>query len=574
MASQIPREFIDQLLQKTDIIDIVASCVSLKKFGANYKACCPFHDEKTPSFVVSSTKQIYHCFGCGVGGNVISFVMEHDRATFLDAVKTLAQRAHLALPTEVGRAMPKQSSERLYDLMQEASCFYENQLKISDTERVKAYLIQRGLSGTVAKQFGLGYAPAAWEDLLQYLKKKQFSVEEMFNAGLLSKKESGKYFDKFRDRIMFPIHDRQGRVIAFGGRVLDNTEPKYLNSPETPIFHKSNELYGLYHSLKTQRHHDYFIVTEGYMDVLALVQHGVTQVVGTLGTATTEQHLQLLFRYTDKIIFCFDGDKAGRKAAWRALTVCLPKLSANKSLHFVLLPEGEDPDSFIHQHGQEGFRSLVQQAMSMPDFFIQFLVAGLNLNLADHRAKFLHHANQLLKTLSDVELQRVLAQEIAERSRVPVIEILKILKTPKKQAEVMSRLSQTVVPSHLRKIIAILLQYPHHAASVSDLVMGLSSYDFLKELVNIIVRQKILTSSAIVEYFRETSYAKAVVELAAQPLLLSEEHLVQELHAILKKITSDEKNQTMELLMKKAQKSSLTFDEKQQLHEWLKLKNR
>lgn len=574
MASHIPREFIDQVLAQTNIVDVIDAAVSLKKFGANYKACCPFHDEKSPSFVVSPAKQIYHCFGCGVGGNAISFLMEHDHLNFIDAISELAKRAHLAVPQSVASIVPSKPNDHLYALMDSASQFYQAQLKNTEATRAKAYLVQRGLTGAIAKQLGLGYAPNAWDALIQHLRGQKFSVDDMLTAGLVTQKEvngSYKTFDKFRDRIMFPIQDRQGKIIAFGGRVIDKGEPKYLNSPETPIFHKSNEIYGLYQWLKAPKTVDYVIVVEGYMDVLALIQQGVTQVVGTLGTATTEQHIHLLFRYTDNIVFCFDGDAAGKKAAWRALTVALSKLKSNKSLRFVFLPENEDPDTFIRKHGKAYFEKTIQQAATLSEFFIQHLSENLNLSLADHRAKFLHHANQFLQAMTDIEWQRILAQEIAHCVRLSASEILSMIKKPAIQEQVVSRLSRVTLSSHLRKAIAIVLQYPQHALSLSISLEAMpAQYDFLKQLILMVREQPSLTTSSLLEHFRDTAHWQGLVALSAQPLLIAEEGLAQELRDVVDKMLAEETSKAMEQLITKAQKVPLTEVEKEHLNQWLK----
>ena len=577
MSLHIPREFIDQVLNQTNIVDIVDSVVSLKKLGANYKACCPFHDEKSPSFVVSPAKQIYHSFGCGVGGNVISFLMEHDHISFIEAITELAKRAHLTIPQSVMSITPVKPRDDLYELMQHASQFYEAQLKNADASRAKAYLVNRGLSGAIAKQFQLGFSPNTWDALIQHLRNQKFSLEDMVTAGLVTQKESNKTFDKFRDRIMFPIHDRQGRIIAFGGRIIDQGEPKYLNSPETPIFHKSNELYGIYQWLKTHKNSESVIVVEGYMDVLALVQQGVTNVVGTLGTATTEQHLQLLFRYTDKIIFCFDGDNAGKKAAWRALTIALPKLKSNKILRFVFLPENEDPDTFIRKQGKENFEKTLQQATTLSEFFIQHLSENLNLGVADHRAQLLHQANQLLQTMTDVELQRILCQELSHQVRVPASEIFAMIKPSSlvrasaPSPIVLSKISLSSMPSNLRKAIAIVLQYPNHALSITATISEVSqSHSLLKQLLLLIQNNPNITTSGILEYWRDSADLKELITLSAQPLLIAEKGLEQELHDVINKMIVEEASKEMDALIAKAQKVSLTEDEKQKLNQWLK----
>lgn len=575
MSAHIPREFIDQVLSQTNIVDVVDSVVSLKKFGANYKACCPFHDEKSPSFVVSPAKQIYHCFGCGVGGNVISFLMEHDHINFIEAINELAKRAHLTVPQSVTSMTPVKPRDDLYELMQQASQFYEAQLKNTEAARAKSYLINRGLNGTLAKQFGLGFAPNTWDALIQHLRSQKFSFEDMLTAGLVTQKESSgsnRVFDKFRDRIMFPIHDRQGRIIAFGGRVIDQGEPKYLNSPETPIFHKSNELYGIYQWLKTHKNSESVIVVEGYMDVLALVQQGVMNVVGTLGTATTEQHLQLLFRYTDKIIFCFDGDNAGKKAAWRALTVALPKLKSNKILRFVFLPENEDPDTFIRNQGKENFDKTLQQATTLSEFFIHHLSQNLNLNVADHRAQLLHQANQLLQTMTDVELQRILCQELSHHVRVPASEIFAMIrKSSAPSPTVLARISLSSMPSNLRKAIAIVLQYPNHALSITTPIVEISqSHTLLKQLLILIQNNPAITTSGILEYWRDSADLKELIALSAQPLLIAEQGLEQELQDLINKMMLEEASKEIDALIAKAQKVPLTDDEKHRLNQWLK----
>ena len=572
MTTHIPREFIDQVLNQTNIVDVVDSVVSLKKFGANYKSCCPFHDEKSPSFVVSPAKQIYHCFGCGVGGNVISFLMEHDHISFIEAITELAKRAHLTIPQSVMSVTPVKPRDDLYELMQYASQFYEAQLKSTEAARAKSYLINRGLSGAIAKQFQLGFAPNTWDALIQHLRSQKFSLEDMVTAGLVTKNDQNKTFDKFRDRIMFPIHDRQGKIIAFGGRVIDQGEPKYLNSPETPIFHKSNELYGIYQWLKTHKNSESVIVVEGYMDVLALVQQGVTNVVGTLGTATTEQHLQLLFRYTDKIIFCFDGDNAGKKAAWRALTVALPKLKSNKILRFVFLPENEDPDTFIRAQGKENFDKTLQQATTLSEFFIQHLSENLNLSVADHRAQLLHNANQLLQTMTDVELQRILCQELSHQVRVPASEIFAMIKKSSSLSPmILSKISLSSMPSNLRKAIAIVLQYPNHALSITTPIAEISpSHGLLNQLLALIQDNPNITTSGILEYWRDSSDVKELITLSAQPLLIAEKGLEQELQDVINKMMVEEASKEIDALIAKAQKVPLTEEEKHKLNQWLK----
>ncbi|MEK6771534.1 MAG: DNA primase, partial [Pseudomonadota bacterium] len=350
MAGRIPREFIDELLNRVDIVEVIDARVPLKKAGKDYKACCPFHDEKTPSFTVSQTKQFYHCFGCGKNGSAIGFLMDYENLSFPEAVTDLAQRVGLTVPTEAsGTAAPDSGSHALLDLLNEAGRFYRNQLR-SHPSAGKAidYLKGRGLSGEITQSFGIGYAPEGWDNLTKVLGKDDPTRDQLVAAGLAAKKEGGGYYDRFRNRVIFPIHDHRGRIVGFGGRVMDpKDEPKYLNSPETALFHKGRELYGLFRARDAIKKSGRVLVVEGYMDVVALAQHGIDYAVATLGTAATRDHLDRLYRHAPEVVFCFDGDRAGREAAWRALETTLPLLHEGRQASFLFLPEGEDPDTLV-----------------------------------------------------------------------------------------------------------------------------------------------------------------------------------------------------------------------------------
>ena len=379
MAGLIPQSFIDDLINRLDIVDVVSSRVQLKKTGKNYSACCPFHKEKTPSFTVSPDKQFYYCFGCGAGGNALGFVMDHDNLDFPQAVEELARAAGMEVPREQGRRdnKPRQPTDSpLYPLLDAASEFYRQALRSHPTRKAAVdYLKGRGLSGEIARDFCLGFAPPGWDNLLKHLGADALQQKVMIDAGLLIENaESGKRYDRFRDRVMFPIRDSRGRIIAFGGRVLGDDKPKYLNSPETPVFHKGQELYGLYEARKHNRNLDEIIVVEGYMDVIALAQQGLRNAVATLGTATSEEHLKRLFRVVPSVLFCFDGDQAGRKAAWRALESALPNLQDGRRARFLFLPEGEDPDSLVRAEGTDAFMARINQhAQPLADYFFEQL---------------------------------------------------------------------------------------------------------------------------------------------------------------------------------------------------------
>lgn len=378
MAGLIPQSFIDDLLNRTDIVEVVSSRIQLKKTGKNYSACCPFHKEKTPSFTVSPDKQFYYCFGCGAGGNALGFVMDHDQLEFPQAVEELAKRAGMDVPREErgGRGhTPRQPTDSpLYPLLSAAAEFYKQALKSHPARKAAVnYLKGRGLTGEIARDFGLGFAPPGWDNLLKHLGGDNLQLKAMLDAGLLvENSDTGKRYDRFRDRVMFPIRDSRGRIIAFGGRVLGDDKPKYLNSPETPVFHKGQELYGLYEARQKNRDLDEIMVVEGYMDVIALAQQGIRNAVATLGTATSEEHIKRLFRLVPSILFCFDGDQAGRKAAWRALESVLPNLQDGKRVRFLFLPEGEDPDSLVRAEGEDAFRArITQQAQPLAEYFFQ-----------------------------------------------------------------------------------------------------------------------------------------------------------------------------------------------------------
>lgn len=409
----IPQSFVQELLSRVDIVDLIERYLPLKKSGANYFACCPFHGEKSASFSVSPTKQFYHCFGCGVHGSAISFLMEYAGLGFVDAVKELAAQNGLQVPDD-GRAAARaeEQSSTLYEHMATAARFYREQLKTS--RPAVDYLRRRGLSGEIAARFGLGYAPEGWQALQQVFPR--YEDKALAEAGLVIDNDQGRRYDRFRGRVMFPIHDRRGRIIAFGGRVVDGSEPKYLNSPETPLFEKGRELYGLYLAQKAIREQGFAIVVEGYMDVVALAQFGLANVVATLGTATTPQHVHLLLRQTDRVVFCFDGDAAGRRAAWRALENALESLRDDATLAFLFLPAEHDPDSFVRAEGVEALRRAAASATPLARFLIEELHARHDLGSAEGRAAFVHAAGPLVSRVSAPVLKLQLTKTVAEDS--------------------------------------------------------------------------------------------------------------------------------------------------------------
>jgi DNA primase len=420
MAGLIPQSFIDDLLNRTDIVDVVASRIQLKKAGKNYTACCPFHKEKTPSFSVSPDKQFYYCFGCGAGGNALGFVMDHDQLDFPQAIEDLAKRAGMEVPREEGgrNNKPRQPTDSpLYPLLTAAAEFYKQALK-SHPQRKAAvdYLKGRGLSGEIARDFGMGFAPPGWDNLLKHLASDSLQQKAMIDAGLLVENaETGKRYDRFRDRIMFPIRDSRGRVIAFGGRVLGDEKPKYLNSPETPVFHKGQELYGLFEARKHNRDLDEIMVVEGYMDVIALAQQGLRNAVATLGTATSEEHLKRLFRVVPSVLFCFDGDAAGRNAAWRALEATLSSLQDGRRARFLFLPDGEDPDTLVRSEGTDAFRARINQhAQPLADYFFQQLCEEADPRSLEGKAHLMTLAAPLIDKIPGNNLRTLMRQRLSE----------------------------------------------------------------------------------------------------------------------------------------------------------------
>ena len=464
MAGKIPQHFIDDLLARADIVPVVDSRVKLRKTGKNYSACCPFHDEKTPSFTVSPDKQFYYCFGCGASGNAIGFLMEYDRLPFPEAVEKLAASLGIDVPREQlapGQVKRQQESQSLYQLTEKAADYYRAQLKEHRAAGAAiTYLRNRGLSGAIARDFGIGLAPPGWDNLLNQLGTSAEKAELLERAGLAirrqdsdgnpGKNEPGKrhHYDRFRNRIMFPIRDQRGRTIGFGGRVLGDEKPKYLNSPETPIFHKGRELYGLWEARQANRELQRLIVVEGYMDVVALAQFDIRCAVATLGTACGEEHIQLAFRHTQELVFCFDGDQAGRTAARRALEAALPHMQDGRSLRFLLLPEGEDPDTLVRQIGGERFNQLIdEQGRPLEDFLFDLLGEGINLQTMDGRARLSKAAAPLLDLLPAGVYRQLMFQQLARRTGLEQDMLEEIIAAEKARAAKLAQQPQTTPPA-------------------------------------------------------------------------------------------------------------------------------
>ncbi|MFT7653293.1 MAG: DNA primase [Limisphaerales bacterium] len=459
MAGRIPQNFINDLLDRVDIVDVVERRMTLKKAGKNYSGLCPFHDEKTPSFSVSPDKQFFHCFGCQESGTALTFIMQFDRLEFVEAVESLAQQMGLEVPREESRFQGPKTDPNLFEVLGQAERFYRNALR--DAPLAIEYLKNRGLTGEVARDFGIGFAPDGWQNLQDGI--AGVSEKLLVEAGLSTESDKGRIYDRFRNRIVFPIKDTRGRVIGFGGRVMGKDEgPKYLNSPETPVFHKSKELYGLYEARKALRSIDRLIVVEGYMDVVALAQFGVPNAVATLGTASGTPHFEKLYRYADEVVCCFDGDPAGRAAAWKALENALGVLNEHRQLKFMFLPDGEDPDSLIRTSGKKGFDEFVNNALPALEFLVQRLSQGLDLETMDGKGRFVGLISPYVEKLPTGVLQTLLKQRIEQLTG------LRGARQPRQtEPKPQFKASSRALPKVSERLLTILVKRPEYWSELS-----------------------------------------------------------------------------------------------------------
>jgi DNA primase len=522
----IPQSFIQDLLGRVDIVEVIDRHVKLKRAGANYSACCPFHSEKSPSFTVSPTKQFYHCFGCGAHGTAVGFLMEYSGMGFVEAVKDLAQSIGMKVPEEARSEASQRRAEQgesLHEVLLRAAQHYRNQLK--DAPQAIAYLKKRGLSGDIAKRFGIGYVPEEWQNLAAAF--SDYDGPVLATAGLVKQKEDGKRYDVFRNRIMFPIVDVRGNVIGFGGRVLGDGEPKYLNSPETPVFEKGRELYGLYQARRAIRDAGRVVVVEGYMDVVALAQAGVEYAVATLGTATTPLHVQKLLRQTDEIVFCFDGDKAGRGAAWRALENSLAHLQDGKQLKFLFLPEGEDPDTYVRKHGKDAFEKALGGAVPLSRFLLDEVSARVDLATAEGRAKCLHEAKPLLKQVQAGGLRLQLVRELAERCRVSPEEVSQLFElgpAPARPRSQEAQVPRKPVTPLAEQLLRVLVSNPGCVAKLTAEqreLLDAPEFAPVAELLDALRDSGAVTSAMLVEATRDSRFAALYQDIAGQTLTVT-----------------------------------------------------
>ncbi len=565
-GGRIPREFIDELLVRVDIVDLIDSHVPLKKTGGNYVARCPFHTEKTPSFSVNRNKQFFHCFGCGVSGNSISFLMNFNHLDFVEAVEDLAAFAGLDVPRESFAYQAGQSKADLNGLcsiMEQVAAFYVEQLRTNEQgKKAVAYLTKRGVTSKVAGDFMLGYAPDEWQGLAS-----RFKQDLLTDAGMLISKEGGRVYDRFRGRIMFPIRDKRGRVVGFGGRVLDGTLPKYLNSPETPLFHKGREVYGLYELLKKNPKPQRILLVEGYMDVIALAQFGVDYAVAALGTATSQAHLDLLFRFSSELVFCFDGDRAGRDAAWRAIAAVFPSLKGGRKICIMLLPQGHDPDSLVREEGVGKFIERVEMARALSDYFFEHFSQDLKLSEMEGRSKLRDEAEAYLKQLPIGAFREMMFEKLSGLAKQHILDNEAILEYKKQEKKHRQKNGRPSLPSF---VAALLLQNPKLIGIVEQKEIDWNQLEFegvekFKNILQVIADKKPANYGLLLEAFRDHADEAIVKKLASLDLLIPEGGVEAEFCDALNRLLMQARSASLEKLLVKEKAQGLSVQEKEAL---------
>ena len=576
MVGRIPQSFIDEVLNRTDIVEVIDTRVPLKKAGREFKACCPFHDEKTPSFTVSQVKQFYHCFGCGANGTAISFLMDYEHMEFVEAIEELARRAGLEVPKETtGKQTQAPSTLPHYALLERVADYYQEQLR-SHPQASQAidYLKQRGLTGDVAARFNIGYAPPGWENLAAALNADNTVRKQLLELGLTVERDKGDgAYDRFRDRIQFPILDRRGRTIGFGGRVLDDSTPKYLNSSESPVFHKGQELYGLFEARRAVRKLERILVVEGYMDVVALAQFDINYAVATLGTATTHEHLERLFRTVPEVVFCFDGDRAGREAAWRALENTLPVLRDGREARFLFLPDGEDPDSLVRKIGKQALEQQIASATHLSEFFFERLSSRLDINSIDGRARLVTDAKPLLGKLPDSTFQQLMVEQLAALAQTTAEQIAGRLEIPLPETATTAApqtrpVRQSAGKSPVRQALELLLYQPSLAAEIQqpDFLQqcDVAGVPLLVEVLDLLQQHPGLSTGAVLEHWREREESRFLSKLAHWNPPLDDLELVADLRGHLNEIQRQYIENRIDFLGAEQSQRQLSSAEKQE----------
>lgn len=580
--ARLPQAFIDQVLDRTDIVDVVDRRVKLKKTGKNYSACCPFHQEKTPSFSVNPEKQFYYCFGCGAGGNALGFVMDYERIEFREAIELLAQAAGIEMPAEEAENAPQIDHQKpLYEAMERATKLYEGFLRQhKDRGRVVDYLKRRGLSGEVARDFRLGFAPEGWDNLMQTISGEE-SMGHALTAGLLIENDKGRKYDRFRDRVIFPIVNQRGKVIAMGGRVLGDGKPKYLNSPETPLFSKSHELYGLHHIRKFAKNLTRIVVVEGYMDVIALAQFGIHYAVATLGTSVGKPHLELLFRRVEQVVFCFDGDEAGRKAAFRGMEAALPMMEDGRQVKFLFLPEGEDPDTVVRSKGAQHLEHMFDTAAPLEQFLFEQMGVGIDLATMDGKARLSKLVAPYINQIPDGVYKTLLFKSLAERTDMDVESLRRLREVPEVASSPATdtqgynemepppddygqlepdsagsyddtapyadtvdtpRIASGFNDGVLMRALGLIALHPPAALLVADEMLPESAdrtADLLREVVSLVRETPDMSTAALLGYWTNTDEGEALSAAAAKEVIDTENEINEHLVAILNKLSTD-----------------------------------
>lgn len=585
MAGMIPRQFIDDLLARADIVELIDSRVPLKKAGKNYQACCPFHTEKSPSFSVSQDKQFYHCFGCGEHGNAISFLMEFDRLEFPDAVEELASHYNMTVPREqINRTPAQQKQDQKayiqkqddYELMAQISRFYQQQLKVaSDKDIAIDYLKGRGLSGEIVKRFGIGYISDAWDGMMKMFGRSNQINQQLVDLGMAIQSDKNRPYDRFRGRIQFPIRDKRGRVIGFGGRVLGDGTPKYLNSPETRIYHKGQELYGLFEAKQANKQLTRLVVVEGYMDVVALAQNGIDYAVASLGTATTSEQLQTLFRTVKEVICCYDGDRAGRDAAWRAMDNALPMIQDGYSLKFVFLPDGQDPDSMIREQGQAAFEKILDNATPLSTFLFEHLLAQIDMTSPEGKGAAIGAFKPYLAKLPESNLKDAIVTKLA--NQFGANNEMQLKKLHKNFANAEQNKAKAVRPkiTPVRLAIALLLEHPHIVETLPDANLladlNMPGIPLLNQLLALCKQNPKVNSAQLLEHFRGQEAEKQLTKLMCMEHHVEPENAEGTFLDTIEKFLNVFIEQRTELLLEQSRSSKLSDDEKLELHELLSL---
>lgn len=592
MAGHIPESFIEELLSRVDIVEIINEATPLRRAGANYVSRCPFHTEKTPSFTVSQTKQFYHCFGCGAHGNALRFLMEHSGYHFVDAIESLASRVGLKVPKEAEELKNETRFEQLFDVLAKASEYFQQQLLKHPTKmRAIDYLKGRGITGKTARSFRIGLAPEGWDNLLQSLGQTADNTANLLAAGLLVANEKGHYYDRFRDRIIFPIRDRRGRVIGFGGRVIDKGEPKYLNSPETAVFNKGHQVYGLYEARAANRTLDALVVVEGYLDVVTLAQFGISNVVATLGTALTDKHLELLFKQVNELYFCFDGDEAGRAAQKRVLHLCVPQIKEGRTVKFVILPKEEDPDSFVRKNGKVAFLAKLQEAKSLSDFLFESLSAHLDLSSIEGRSELVRTGKALIQKFPQGVFQDLMLERLEQFAGMKSGSLLKkagFQNYPNNyQNNYSSRGTQaypmkkplaktTLPPSTAFRAIALLLKYRELIGTIEKLAdltgVDTPGTELLCAIIEILRKDPSLAIETIEEITSKSIGNFRLTDIISYADSVPQEGIEAELRGALDRLSERSQEQQMELLLQRAKEGTLTMLEKTELKQLLQQK--